>query len=101
MISVNLLVSAEALIITHRLCIISVDGNKAATFYLLALHTLATGSQPSRKVNSPSLVSTCFLPLPIIHPCFNTPDPCHPHVSDPRSCDPSSLDYYSSVTSLV
>ena len=62
-ISVDLPVSAKALIITRRLCIISVDGNEAAVFYLLALHTLATRSQPSRKVNPPSSVSTCFLPL--------------------------------------
>ena len=33
MIPVDPLVLAEALIITHRLCISSVDGNKVAVFY--------------------------------------------------------------------
>ena len=32
-ISIDPLVSAETLIIAHKLCIISVDSNKAATFY--------------------------------------------------------------------
>ena len=100
-ISIDLPVSAEALIITRRLCIISIDGNEVAMFYLSALRTPATGSQPSRKVNSPSSVSTYFLPLPIIRPCFNTPDPRHPHVSNPRSHDLSSLDYYSTMIFLV
>ena len=44
-ISVNPPVSAKTLIITHRLCIISVDGNEVAAFYPLALCTMATRSQ--------------------------------------------------------
>ena len=100
-ISVNPPVLAETLIIPHRLCIISVDGNEVAMFYPSALHTLATGSQLYRKDHSPSLVSIYFLPLLLTHPCFNTPDPHHPCLLDPRSCDPSSLEYYSSVISLV
>ena len=56
-------------------CIISIDGNKVAAFYPLAPHTLVTGSQPSRKVNSPSLVSICFLPLSYYPSLFQHPWP--------------------------
>ena len=101
MISIDPPVSAEALIITCGLCIISIGRNKAAMFYPSAPRTWVTGSQPSRKNNSPSSVSICFLPLPITHPCFNIPDPHHPHLTDPRSHDFSGSDYYSSMVSLV
>ena len=56
-ISINPPSSAEMLIITHKPCIISEDGNKVATFYPLALCTLATRSQVYWKDCSPSTVS--------------------------------------------
>ena len=56
-ISINPPSSAETLIITHKPCIISKDGNKVATFYPLALCTLATRSQVYWKDCSPSTVS--------------------------------------------
>ena len=96
-ISVDPPVLAETLIITHRLCIISVGGNEAAVFYPSSLHTLATGSQLCWKDRSPSSVPLFLLTCP----CFNTPDSYHPCLLDPRSCDLSSSDYYSSVISLV
>ena len=100
-ISVDPPVSAETLIITHRLCIISVGGNEVAAFYPFSLHTLVTGSQLCRKDHSPSSVPLYFSPLFLTCPCFNTPDPHHPHLLDPRSCDLSGSDYYSSMISLV
>ena len=54
---------AKALPITHTLHGSSADGNEAAVFPPLAPHTLATGSQLPGKVNYPSSVSICFLPL--------------------------------------
>ena len=57
MISVNPLCSAEMLIITHKPCIISEDGNEVAAFYFLAPCTLATRSQVYWKDHFPSTVS--------------------------------------------
>ena len=100
-ISINPPVLAETLVITHRLCIIYIGSNEVAAFYPFSLHTLATVSQLYQKDRSPSSVSLYFLPLLLICPCFNTPDPHHPHLLDPRSHDPSCSDYHSSVISLV
>ena len=63
-ISTDCLLSAEMTLIIRRPCIISVDGNGAATLDLLSLYTLATGSQLYQKDCSPSsipfLVRTLF-----------------------------------------
>ena len=77
--SINPPVSAETLIITHRLCIISVDSNQLATFDPSALRTLATRSQLYQKGCSPSPVSIYFLLLLLTRPCFNIPDLQHSH----------------------
>ena len=100
-ISINPPCLAEMLTISHKPRIISKDSNEVAMFYLSAPCTLATGSQVYWKDHYPSTVSIQFLPLLLTHPCFNTPDPHHPHLLDPRSCDLSSSDYCSSMISLV
>ena len=80
---------------------LSEDGNEAAAFDPLAPVILATGSQVYWKDHSPSTVPIQFLHFLLTHSCFNTPGPHHPCLLDPRSHDPSSLDYCSSVISLV
>ena len=70
--------SAEALLITRRLCIISADSNRAATLDPLGLRTLVTGSGPYLKDHSPSAVPIQFLYFLLTCSCFNTPDPHHP-----------------------
>ena len=83
----------------HKPSIISEEGNKTAVFALSAPVILATGSQVYWKDHSPSIVPIQFLHFLLTCSCFNTPD--HPCLLDPRSCDLSSLDYYSSMISLV
>ena len=101
MIPVDILVLAKASLTTWTLCVISTDSNKTAAFCSSVPYTLATRSCPFKKVNYPSSVSICSLPLSTIYPCFNIPDPRHPYLSDPRSHDFSGSDYYSSIVSLV
>ena len=89
--------SAEALLITRRLCIISADSNRAATLDPLGLRTLMTGSGPYWKHHSPSSVFFQISPSLLTCSCSTIPDPYHSCLFDPRSCDLSGSNYYSSM----
>ena len=76
--------SAEALPIICTLWGLSADSNGVAASHFAPWQPEANHQGRLIVRHRFYLFSTpCF----ITHPCFNIPDPCHPHLSDPTSCD--------------